>query len=415
MGVKGEGALVIRAGRAFTGRSSSEVMEGATIVVRGGSIRRILRGDSAPIPADAVAGGEIVEVDVRNYFVMPGMIDLHVHLVGSGDASLFAAAPRAPGYGAFVAARNALRTLEAGFTAVRDLGASGYEVLALRDAVRDGLARGPRIYAAGRPLTETGGHGDTPYFNGRVCDGADDCRRAVREQIKAGVDVIKLMASGGGLSPQDDPRFPQFTVDEISAIVHEAHSKGRRVAAHSQSDVGTRNALAGGVDTIEHGVRLDEGICREMIERGTVLVPTMSVPERTATSSGSGVPEWALRKILDVLEIHRRGVRMAHDAGVPIGLGTDAGTPYNPHGANAGELLFLTSHGGLTNGEALYSATGIGARALGLEGTLGVLSEGAEADVIAVRGDPMEDIRALADPDNVRIVVKGGILEKGKP
>ncbi|MDG6994696.1 MAG: amidohydrolase family protein [Nitrososphaerota archaeon] len=400
--------LVIKAGRLFTGNSPSEVIDDATIVVEGGKVKAVYRKDES----EAQTG--ILELDARNYFVMPGLIDVHVHLLFPGNPDLSASMVEQPEYQTIRAQYHASKTLDAGFTTVRDLGASGYEIIALRDAISQRIARGPRIFAAGRILTETGGHGDTPYFKGRVCDGAADCVRATREQIKMTADVIKICVSGGGLSPQDDPRDSQFTREEIAAIATEAHSKRRKVAAHTQSDVGTRNALASGVDTIEHGVRLDEEICKTMIANGNVLVPTMSAPElmvRNQKEEG-GLPDWAVRKVGEAIDLHRKSVRLAHDLGVNVALGTDAGTPFNHHGANAGELALLTSFGGFTNGEALYSATHIGAIAVGREDALGSLSEGKSADIIAVKGDPFQDIGSVAVPDNVRLVIKEGNVEK---
>jgi imidazolonepropionase-like amidohydrolase len=215
------------------------------------------------------------------------------------------------------------------------------------------------------------------------------------------------------MSSQDDPNEPQFTVEEISAIVEEAHFKHRKVAAHAQANIGIRNAVKCGVDTIEHALNLDEETCREMIAKQTIIVPTMVSPLMTSTYGASaGVPEWAVRKTTEALEPHKRSVSMAKRMGVKIGFGTDGGTPFNYHGANAKEFKIMVERGGLSEGEALLAATGIAAEALGKKKMMGSLEAGKVADIVVVKGDPLANIACLEDPANIVLVLKDGKVEK---
>jgi len=397
-------SLLIKAGNIFLGTSDKDVMDNAFILVRENKILYV--GDKPP-------SGEYDIMDLDGFFVMPGMIDLHVHLSSSGEPNYTSRITETTEYQALKAYSNAEKALQSGFTTLRDVGASGMQVISLKKAINSGLVQGPRIFAAGRMITETGGHGDTPFGSGRVCDGADEVRKAVREQIKAGADLIKLSVSGGGMSPQDSPDEPQFTVEEISVAVQEAHSKHRRVAAHAQSNIGIKNALRAGVDTIEHALYLDEESCKMIVAQNRIIVPTMISPFLTATyGKNAGVPEWALAKTQMALEPHKMSVNLANNMGVKIGFGTDAGTPFNYHGLNGREFECLVVRGGLTPGQALYAATGIAAEALGKNDSLGTISAGKLADIIAINGNPLTDIKVLADPTNVRFVMLNGQVVK---
>ncbi len=397
-------SLLIKTGKIFLGNTSENTMDNGFILVREDKITYV--GDRPP-------SEEYDVIDLDGLFVMPGIIDLHVHLSSSGDPNYTARITETTEYQALKAYSNAEKALLSGFTTLRDVGASGTQVISLKKAINSGLVRGPRIFAAGRMLTETGGHGDTPFGSGRVCDGVDEVRKAVREQIKAGADVIKLSVSGGGMSPQDSPDEPQFTVEEILAAVQEAHSKHRKVAAHAQSNIGIKNALRAGVDTIEHALYLDEESCRMIVTQDKIIVPTMISPLLTATyGKNAGVPDWALTKTQMALEPHKTSVKLANSMGVKIGFGTDAGTPFNYHGLNGREFGCLVERGGLTPGQALYAATGIAAEALGKSHSLGTISEGKIADIIAIKGNPLTDIKVLSDPVNVKFVMLNGQVVK---
>ncbi len=406
--------LLVKAGSLFQGTDATSVINEVSILIVDGEIQAIYpKGEMKETSVDR-------EIDARNHFVMPGMVDLHVHLTASGEANYISRMLESVEYSVLQAQHNATKTLEAGFTTVRDVGSKNYGVIALKNAIKNGITRGPRILAAGKALTETGGHGDTPYFfqnipysNGRVCDGVDEVRKAVREQIKMGADLIKIHSSGGHGSPQDDPNQPQFTLEEISNIVSEAHSKNRRVAAHAQSRIGIRNALEGGVDSIEHASDLDEELCRIIKERERIIVPTL-IPGMMAVQHGvkSGISEWSVKKSEASLERARRSVKLAYQNNVKIGFGTDAGTPFNFHGINALEFRLLVEHAGMQTSDAIYSATGLAAEALGLEGVLGSISQGKVADIVIVKGNPIDNISCLEDVGNIKMVIKDGLIEK---
>lgn len=394
--------VLIRTDSVFTGVPGEGQVDRKGILIEDGKIVKLLDGAEGEPPADKV-------IDGRGLFVMPGLIDLHVHLSSPAGANLASSLVEKTEYGALRASKFAGESLMAGFTTLRDLGSNGYQIIALKEAIRDGLVKGPRIIAAGRPLTETGGHADSPFSNGRVSDGEVEVRRAVREQIKNGADVIKIHTSGGGTSPHDDPSEPQFTVPEIQSIVEEAHSKFRKVAAHAQSNAGIRNAAAAKVDTIEHALFMDDVACNLIKNNGLTIVPTMVSPLMTSKyGKDAGVPEWAVRKATEALEPHAASVRLARKNGLKIAFGTDAGTPFNFHGNNGKEFECLVELGGLEPVEALYAATGIAGDALGDKYQVGKIAVGHEADIILVEGDPTEDIGVMTKPESIRHVLLKG-------
>ena len=401
--------ILIISGVLFLGTDTKSALHNASILVSNGKIRKVASGRLA----EEDQRGVTREIDARNYTVLPGLTDLHVHLSSTAEANYLLSAYETTEYAAVRAQHYALKTLEAGFTTVRDAGASGPQIIALRDAINNGFAEGPRIYAAGKVLSETGGHADSPFPKGRICDGVDDCRKATREQIKMGADFIKICTSGGGMSRGDDPNEPQLTISEVSAIVEEAHVKHKRVAAHAQSNKGIRNAVLADVDTIEHALYLDPETCEMIKQKGSIIVPTMVSPIMTSRNGlKAGIPEWAVRKTTAALEPHQKSLRMAKEMGVKIGFGTDAGTPFNFHGSNALEFGFLIERGNLTNGEALFAATGLAAQALGADKKFGTVVEGKLADLIVVKGDPTKDVKCLEDPNNVKMVIKEGTIMK---
>ena len=403
--------ILLKTGPAFLGTGVNGFVDKSSILIKGGKFEQIYAG-RAPHDSNLDIHQEI---DLENYYVVPGLIDLHVHLCMSGEADFARKILETPDYETMKAYSNAKKALNAGFTTLRDAGSSGYQVVALRDSISNGLVEGPRIFAAGKILTETGGHADTPFLRGRICDGKDEVRKAVREQVKNGVDFIKITCSGGGMSPQDNPKHSQFSPEEISAAVVEAHSKDRKVAAHAQSNTGIRNSVISGIDTIEHALYLDREACDLIIERGCTIVPTMISPVMTAKNGrGNGVPDWAIEKTDIAIDAHKVSVTLAHDLGVKIGFGTDAGTPFNYHGSNANEFEMLVDSGGLTPEEALYSATGIAAEALDKKDILGTITKGAFADLVVVKGDPSSDIRCLKSPENIKLVIKEGKIIKNE-
>jgi imidazolonepropionase-like amidohydrolase len=386
--------VILRGATLIDGSGAPPVRDRAVVVDE----RRI-----AAIVPDRGPHAEVV-LDLGGLTLLPGLINCHVHLCLSGEAdpsrTLTEETYAATVVSAVVRAR---RTVEAGVTTVRDLGGREYAELAVRDAIRAGVIPGPRVLCAGRAVCITGGHGWR--LLGRQADGADDLRRAVREQLRAGADVIKLVATGGVMTPGVDPRAAQLTLDELRAGVDEAHRARRRAAAHAMADEGIAWCLDAGIDTIEHGVFLTEALATRMATQGTALVPTLVAPHAIVEGGlAAGIPEFAVKKSLALRERHLEAFRLALRAGVAIAAGTDAGTPLNLHGSIVPELALMVG-AGMDPLQALRSATSEAARVLGIETDTGSIAPGLAADLIAVEGDPATDLKAL---DAVRLVIADG-------
>jgi imidazolonepropionase-like amidohydrolase len=389
----------------------------ATLVVRDGDVVEIRDGF---VTAAQYGERDAEVIDLAEMFVMPGMIDCHVHLTGemSPDARL-RSVQNSDADAALNGVVYARRTLDAGFTTVRDVGASGDAIFALRDAINAGKVVGPRILAAGEAITPTGGHGDgthgyredlfdypTPFVG--VADGPYEARKAVRHQVKRGADVIKLTATGGVLSATAAGTDQQFFEDELEAIVDTAHSLGRKVAAHAHGVDGIKAALRAGVDSIEHGSFLDDEAIVLFKEKGAYLVPTVFAGETVTILAGQDgyfVP--AVRaKALAVGPVMLGALGKAHRAGVKIAFGTDCGV--GPHGQNARELELMVQ-AGMPPEAVLRSATVVAAELCGLGDQVGTLEQGKAADFIAVRGSPLEDISVLR---SVTVVARDGVVVK---
>ena len=401
------GHLIDRPGESPRGAS--------TIIVRDGKVAEIRDG---LVPAEAGA----TLVDLSRDTVLPGLIDMHVHLLGIGGDPLRARLLRLttePEDEVFYGAGNARRTLEAGFTTVRDLGGSARGIRALRDAIERGDVTGPTIVNAGAPISVTGGHGDPlnglaePFAHAvaegveNTCDGPDDCRRAVRRQIGLGAQVIKFMATGGVLSNVAGGLGRAMQPEEMKAIVETAHALGRKTAAHSHAAEGTRAAVEAGVDTIEHGTFLDDATIKLMKAHGTWLVPTMLAPRAAlAQARGGMLPPATIPKAEQAaaaaLDSHRRAIA----AGVKVAFGTDTGV--SKHGDNAQEFALMVA-AGMTPAQAIKAATVGAAEALDRSAQFGRIAPGMAADIIAVDGDPLADVRQLEDVD---FVMKGGKIVK---
>ncbi len=372
-----------------------------------------------PAPGD-LSGYECY--DARGKTVMPGLIDAHTHLWGVTSLDTLTWTLDHPCLRTARASMDVWRLLDSGFTTVRDPGT--YISIFLRDAVNEGALPGPRILSAGKVITQTGGHGD-PTHNlpqswveersiCRVADGADDCRRAVREQIREGADMIKIMTTGGVLSDRDNPKFTQFCLEEIQAITEEAHARGYLVASHAQGTKGIKNALRGGVDTIEHGNGLDNEAITLMLDTGAFLIPTLAVFQALLDGGPHcGVKPRHLSKVEAIKEIHQKAFFTAWKAGVKIGLGTDylltpqvTGTVMGSHAKE----LALYVEAGLSPMDALVCATQNNAAALGLEKITGTLEPGKSADLLIVDGDPLGNITVLQDPDRLVHIFKEGCV-----
>jgi imidazolonepropionase-like amidohydrolase len=363
--------------------------------------------------AIVIDGGEVVWVGARNAipktptgersevtpppgsFVMPGMINCHCHLTLDGEPSFGAEVRQPDSLATLKAFRNARASLRAGVTVVRDLSANGTMVIELGRAVEKGLVEGPRVIASGRGVTTTGGHG---FEVGRIADGPDEVRRAVREQVAAGAKVIKLFSTGGILGDGAPPEVSQYTPEETAAAVDEAHNAGLRITTHAHGSGGMRVAAEAGVDSIEHATLLDERTVRVIKERGVAIVPTLLVVHSLLEHADALDPV-VLDRTRAVSERHREGVRMAHKAGVRIGTGTDAGAPFTRHDRFAMEPQLLTECG-LSSEEALVAATSGAADIVGLE-KAGHIGAGCWADLLFIDGDPLKDLGVLRTPKGV--------------
>ncbi|WP_057882443.1 metal-dependent hydrolase family protein [Tsuneonella troitsensis] len=396
------GRLLDRPGEAPRGPS--------TIIVRDGKVAEVRDGLVVP-----EAGATLV--DLKDSFVLPGLIDMHVHLLGIGGDPLRArleALTSEDEDDVLYGAGNARTTLRAGFTTVRDLGGTARSIRALRDAIARGDVEGPTIVNAGEPISVTGGHGDP--LNGlsatiahavepevvNTCDGADDCRRAVRRQVGRGAQVIKFMATGGVLSNVSGGLGRAMMPEEMKAVIDTAHALGRKVAAHSHAKEGTAAAVEAGVDTIDHGTFLDDATVRLMKARGTWLVPTMIAPVTALQQARAGLlPPATIPKAEEAGAAARESHRRAIAAGVRIAFGTDSGV--SKHGENAKEFALMVD-AGMTPAQAIKAATADAAEALG-RSEIGRIAPGMAADMIAVDGDPLADVREL---ENVDFVMKAG-------
>jgi imidazolonepropionase-like amidohydrolase len=404
---------VVRAGTLIDG-TGADPIRNATLVIEGTTIARVdANGD---IPRDAEV------IDAAGMTVMPGMIDCHVHLPFSA-VSLQQRLMTPYSLQIAQALANAKLTLEHGFTTVRDAGGTPRGV---KMAIEQGLYPGPRLRIAVGALSQTGGHGDSVMPNGAstrvgdpehpetVVDGIEQVRRATRELLRAGADQIKVHTSGGVMSPNDEPGATGFSPEEIAVIVYEARASGKTVMAHAQATQGIRNAVLGGIRSIEHGIYLTEQVCDEMIELGTYLVATLVAPVwviRRAEQDPSNVPPYALRKATEVKEDHFNSFKMAVQKGVRIAMGTDTGV--GPHGSNAEELALMVE-AGMTPMQAIVATTKTAAECCTIGELTGTLEPGKRADLLVVDGDPLSDVSILQQTDRLAVIMKDGVTFKNR-
>ncbi len=385
-----------------------------SIVIENGRIVSLLDGRQAP------AGAKVI--DLGNRFVLPGLIDSHVHLDSDsgGEAAFIEGFTSSPGTSALRAQWNGMKTLNAGFTTVRNLGDGSGATLALRDAIAAGWVQGPRIVDAGRPISVTAGHMDgtnsvaeefhSAIEQDNLCDGVDACRKAVRLQVRRGVDVIKIATTGGVNSRIGAGLGQQMSLDETKAVVETAHMAGKKVAVHAHGTGGINVALQAGVDSIEHGTMPNDDTIKLFKSSGAYYVPTLSTingyKERLAANPNA-YPPAVLEKVKWRLEITGKSLQKAVPAGVKIAFGTDAGV--SKHGRNADEFELMVEHG-MTPTTAIVAATTNAADLLGVK-DIGALKPGYQADIIAVAGDPLADVKVLK---TVGFVMKGGAVIKAK-
>ena len=396
--------FAVQAGRLITD-AAKPARGPSTVVVENGRIVRI--EDGATVPAGATV------VDMRDKTVLPGLMDAHVHLTSDPGTPFWREAIDSDERAALVGVKNALLTARAGFTTVRDLGAPGHSSLALRDAIREGIIPGPRVLASGGALSVTGGHADVTGFRDSVnkalmsdntCSGAADCAEATRRMAKRGVDVIKITSTGGVLSQQARGLEGHFTPAEIGAIVEAAGRLGLKVASHAHGARGIEEAAAAGVVSIEHGTYVDDAGVRVMKAKGTWMVPTLMAISGVNDRLGKGVFTPVVEaKGRQAVAMWGKQVAASRRVGVRVAFGTDAGV--FEHGRNGEEAALMVKFGGMSPREVLISATTATAELFGIEAEAGTLAPGKSADLIAVEGDPLQDVGALT---RVRYVMAAG-------
>jgi imidazolonepropionase-like amidohydrolase len=381
----------------FDGRS---VKQKAGVLVSGGTIQWV--GPHARVPKDARAA---VPVDGTGRTLTPGLIDCHVHLCFDGSPDFVSEAAVSQPYAAIKCVKNAERQLAAGVTAVRDLGGFGAVVCDVAKAIEDGRIAGPRVVASGQALTITGGHGWNSFA--RQADGPDGVRVAVREQIRSGARSIKIVATGGVLTPGVSFDFTAFTPEEVEAAVDEAHKWSVPIAAHAIGRAGIDNCVRAGIDSIEHGSQISAETASRMKEQGTCHVPTISAL-LGIVDHPEDVPAFAVAKGRQVMDFAHDSFRRAVRTGVRHAVGTDAGTPHNPHGGAPREVIKMVEWG-LTPLKALQAATAHGAGLLRLPDA-GMVEEGRAADLVLWPGNPLDDVSILLTPD---LVIQAGEVVSG--
>lgn len=380
----------------------------AVILVENGRIKEISKGSSNRFQADSV-------IDLSAKTVVPGLIDLHVHLTGDPGGDFRDEAVDPDEWGVVMGVKNAALTVKAGFTTVREAGSAQNTAFVLRRGTAEGRIVGPRIVAAGPALSIVGGHADVTGFRndvlaaletGYTCTGPVECAEKVRKSSRAGADVIKITATGGVLSQQGRGLEAHFTNEEMVSIANTAHSLGLKVMAHAHGARGIEAAAAAGIDSIEHGTFADEAALKVMKAKGTAIVPTLMALEGVRARLGKGIYTPTVEvKARQAIEAAGRNVRMAKQIGVTVAFGTDAGV--FEHGSNAGEFALLVK-AGMTPTEALASATTVAAKTLGMENEIGRIAVGYSADLLAVSENPLTNIRTLEKADWV--MVRGRIV-----
>lgn len=367
--------------------TTDDVRRDVDVVVQDGVVHSVL-------PAGRHRANDADEIDVAGRFVMPGLVDMHVHLVWSGGPDPAATvAAEGEQVTAMRTAANALAELRAGITTVRDLGSNWDLAVTLAQAIDEGILEGPKIVASGQTVIMTGGH--DPFW-GLASDGVDAVVRSVRRQVSIGAGVIKVAATGGvyGRAHGEAIGQSELTYEELAAAAREAHRFGLRVAAHALGTEGIRNAVLAGIDTIEHGTFLSEEIVTEMRKRGTALCPTLHIYR--AIAEREGVPAYAQAKARTAVDAHRDSFRMALEAGIPIVAGTDAGSVLTSHPALVDELVVMREYG-MSAPDTLRAATSRAGAVLGRADEIGVVAPGAVADVLVLDGNPLEDLQTLRE------------------
>ena len=381
------------------------VLDRATVLVKDGVIRACGSSRHTSIPRGAL------RIDGRGHTLLPGLIDCHVHLCLGAEPDVVAAVEQdSPSLTLLKAARAAQETIEAGFTTVRDVGSRDHAIFALQQAVDRGVLPGPRIVGSGLAICMVGGHA---RFIGREVTGPEQVRAVAREQLAAGAGVIKVIASGGVLTPGTSPDEAQMTPEELSAAVDVAKQAGKRVAAHAHGSSGMKQAILAGVHSIEHATLMDDEAGELMKRHGVYMVPTLSALATTAACKrGCGIPDSARDKAKAMTKRHQASFKQAVRTGLRLAMGTDAGTPFNYHGDNAQELERMVALG-MSPMASIVASTSAAAELIGLDQRLGTVERGKQADLLLVDGDPLKRIDLLQDRSRIVGVMKAGRFVAG--
>ena len=401
---------IIKCGRVFTAVDES-VRENMAVAVEDGKITAVV-----PMQEADLAGAEVI--DLSDKFVMPGLIDAHVHVNLSGEPSiLHLFADGSEGALTITSIKNAQKDLMAGFTSIRDECGFRFTDVAVRDAIQKGLIAGPRMLVSGEALTGTGGHADShlaPYVTGDTALGAiinspDQARKAARRSFKYGADQLKIMATGGVMSMGDDPKCSELSFEEMKAIIEVAKARGRITSAHAHGSDGIKIAVRAGITSIEHGMLMDDECVELMASHGTYLVPTI-IAAKAIVDHGveAGLAPWMVEKAELVLSGHKDNLRKCREAGVKIAFGTDAGTSFNYHGVQTVEFGLMVDFG-FTPAQTLVAATRTNAQMMKWDDRVGTLEAGKLADIVAFDRSPLEDIQIM---DQVSFVMKDGVVCK---
>ncbi|GBL39143.1 imidazolonepropionase [Nitrospirota bacterium] len=395
--------LAIRSVRVIDG--IGQTIERATVIIRGATIAAVGSDRDISIPRGAA------KIDGRGLTLLPGLIDCHVHFcLGAEPDVVDAIAKETLALNLLKASRAARETLEAGFTTVRDVGSRDHSIFTLQQAIETGLVQGPRIVAAGLAICMVGGHA---RFIGQEVQGVRQVRSVVCRQIAAGAGVIKVIASGGVLTPGTSPNQAQMTIEELRAAVEEAQLAGRKVAAHAHGSSGMKNAIRAGVHSIEHATLMDEEAATLMKGHDVFMVPTLSALATTASCRlGCGVPASARDKAKAMTKRHALSFKNALRDGIQIAMGTDAGTPFNFHGENAQELERMVAFG-MSPMQAILASTSSAARLIGIQDQVGTIAKGKLADLLLFDGNPLRHIEQLRNRDRIIGVMQAGRFVAG--
>jgi imidazolonepropionase-like amidohydrolase len=406
------GYILIHNGTLIDGKGGQPVQDGGVL------IQEDIIQEVGPLDAIKIPSHNLEKIDAHGGFILPGFIDCHVHIMFNGfriEDPLFTPLS----YYFYQAGANLRRTLEAGVTTVRDAGLADYGV---KMAVDEGLIAGPRLQISVMPLSITGGHFDLWMKSGievktsyrglpeSICDGPDEVRKRVREVLRAGADVVKVMVTGGVMSANDSPEHPQFSREELEVMVEEASYRGVNLMAHAHGAQGIKNALKTGITSIEHGTFLDEECLDLLLEKDAWLIPTLLVNQHNQEMAQTGkLPDFSHGDSQNVAKLLEENMKIAYKAGVKMAMGTDSGIA--PHGQNLRELSLLCGIG-MEPMEAIQAGTIRAAELLGWENKIGTLEQGKIADVVVSKKDPLAHIDSMGDPENINLVLKAGKVVK---